>query len=284
MSPFRKFDWIFLVLISAVLGTLTVHHYLNPDQSGHVEITAQNQLVSSNVAPDPAPIAITNMPSRDLASAKKINTQWNHFKERYGSGLQATFLANGRLVAIHGDPNQGNKASGNFRSDDPQKVIARTQEILDAAHDLIGIKATLPVKSPLFQGNEYAAQVAYREELEGIPLAPYGSVSIAVGTDGQLVSLYSDYVPEVNVPNLQAQKQNAETSRDRAIASISDSSAAVRSGGGSIVIWVGTRLPGDEGAGSAPARVARSYFVQGHEVIVDASSGEVIFKKDKRQF
>ena len=246
------------------------------------------------LAKSPAPTVAHKLPdtSRTPASVSapqakapaKRPADWENFKQRYGSELQASFLPSGRLASIQGSPARGKKGASDFRSDDAKLVIARAQEILDAAHDLLGIKNDQPLESPVYRGNEFTAQVVYREAIRGIPLAPFGTVTIAMDSEGELTSLASDYLPELNIPNLADPPQNMEAARDRAIASVGDSSESVRTGGGGMIIWVGSRTPGQSDGEVAPARLARDYFVQGREVIVDASSGEVIYKKDRRVF
>ena len=274
----RKNDWILLSGLTFIMGLLFIHRSLNPEQ-----IAVQTPQVAT-----PAPIAVNagfiaapTQVKRTLA-ATAVNTEraWNKFKDKYGGNLQPGYMNHGLISTIQGSL-ESKPASGRFNASDSQQAIARSKEVLGDVQDLIGYKITQPLTNPVYRGSDQYAEVSFQEQIQGIPIEPFGTITVSLGPEGELKSLYSTYVADINVPNIDTAKLSQDTGRARAIASVTDASPQSRASAGTVVIWA---TPPSSPNGTPQGRAAYSYYVEGRQVVVDASSGEVIFRRDKRQF
>jgi len=166
-------------------------------------------------------------------------------------------------------------AKSGFDPKDPRESVSRANEILAAARAELGIKPDLPLEAPLARGGEASAQVFYREHVGGLPLAPNGSVTVDLGPKGELLSISSDYHPNVTLSG--TLKLDADTARGIALGGGSEQVE-----GGRLVAWVVGRLsrPGEP----LQARRAYEFSVQGKQVVVDAENGAFLFSRDRRRF
>ncbi len=202
------------------------------------------------------PMNVTKKPPSEFPN-------WNAFKAKFGSDLQSEFTPDGKLIAIHGTIGSGQFANSDFRPNDPEKVIMRAREVIHEGRPLLGVRSNWPLDQGVAKEGSISAQVFFNETYDGIPLAPVGSVKVDLGSKGELIALYSDYTSDVHIRNKtvlsQAQAQlKAFSSKDS----------------GSKVIWV----MGQD------AYYAYRFMVQGHQIIIDAQTGQVLSRRDQRQF
>jgi hypothetical protein len=84
------------------------------------------------------------------------------------------------------------------------------------------------------------------------------------------------YVP--GVPLASAADRGRAAARDSALGAAPPRESSGRVEGGRPLIWVSS-------AGAHPsARKAYEYTIEGRQIIVDAGSGKVIFRRDRRTF
>ena len=208
---------------------------------------------------------------------------WEKFRKKFGDDLVAQFSPEGRLLNMRGHAEHSAMASGEFRADDPQKALARARELLAEAASLIKLRPELPVEStsdhPIYQGDETSAHVYFHESSAGIPLAPFGSISVDIGSKGELTGLYSDYVPDLKITN--ERKIGSEEAQVRALAVSPELGTALTRGNGKSIVWV---LRPEQPGGIPEGRHAFEFNVQGTQVIVDAGTGAVLFSKDRRVY
>lgn len=228
----------------------------------------------------PSPVAQVSSAPAHASAVVKVNheTAWRDFSARFGEELKVERSADGHVAAIRGKPGSGEKAAGDFRPNDSDKALARAREVVDAAADLLAIEPGLPLGEPSVRTGAISAQVYFPETLGGLPLAPAGSVTVDLGPQGEILNLTSDYVRGVQVANVRS--LSADQARAKAEAAVPASDASLATIGGNPVVWV-TRT----GEGGAPVgHQAYNFTVAGRQVVVDAGNGDVLFRRDRRQF
>lgn len=229
-----------------------------PAPEGHVSASSQSQ-------------APTSVVDREKALAE--------FKRKFGEDLQVKLTKDGYLASVEGSVTGSARAGAGFDPKDPRKAVARAQEILAAAASLLGVQPEFPLQSPFAQTGATSAQVFYRESVGGMPISPYGRVSIDLGPRGELIGLHSSYVRNISVEN--QRKLDSGAAREYAVAAVKDPGTALRTEGGDSTVWIVS--PPQPGAGqSVIARHAFEFNVKGWQVVVDAQDGRVIYKRDVR--
>jgi hypothetical protein len=216
----------------------------------------------SQLAP-PEPVVPRGAVLRRPAGQRIASLGIDEFRSRYGDKLQASFAADGRLAQIKGQPAEKGSGKG-FDPKNPQQVIARATEIVEAAAGLLRLRSRYPLSEPKAQTGKHSAQVFFTQTREGTPFAPQGQVSVTLGSEGELLGLYSDYLNQVTIANSVA--LDAEAAARSAEASSSQD--------GHRVVWVS----GNE------ARQAYEFSVRGRQVVVDAQNGAILYKRDRREF
>ena len=82
--------------------------------------------------------------NRDRDRFNRSLVLWSQFTEKYGMTLRPQFVENGLLVGINGNIEAGSPSVEEFQPDRPEMVKARSDEILTAAQELLGIQQDLP--------------------------------------------------------------------------------------------------------------------------------------------
>jgi len=198
-------------------------------------------------------------------------------KERFGDGLQLEFDPDGHLVSIRGSV-AGRRAGTSFRPEDPQKAIARAKEVLDLSQELLGLEPDWALGTPISRGNTASAQVYFHQSQEEIAISPEGEIRVDLGSEGQLLSLYSNYVPGVQVSN--SRSLTPDQSKAYALEAASDRGPAPkRADGGYPVIWADrTAATG----GTTRGYHAYEYHVHGEKIVIDAATGKVLSRENRR--
>lgn len=191
----------------------------------------------------------------------KLSERGESFKERFGGELKFEWGESGRLVSIRGS-SASVSAGADYRSDDPQSAISRAKDILEAAGVLLGVQSGLPLENPIAIANAASAQVYFQETLGGVPLAPLGKVTVDLGPKGELLGLDSSYMPNI-APKNAVDSKNMSGSQSK------------------LIVWVSSNRDGE---GRATSRYAYDSMVNGLEVVTDATTGESLFRRDRRVF
>lgn len=202
----------------------------------------------------------------------------SRFKDRYGRDLQAAFAQDGRLASVKGRGPGLARAAGEFDSQSPQHLVSRAREILEAARELLGAGNELELEVTQVRPSASVAQVFLRQMHEGVPVHPFGSLTVQLGSDGQLLGLYSESVPDVDPVN--SVKLSSAEAQDRAAKAVG---STARGEGGQHVLWVEQGLL-PPGGTEVPAKHAYQFSFRGKEVVVDAQTGETLSIRDRRYF
>ncbi|OFZ19903.1 MAG: hypothetical protein A2X94_14705 [Bdellovibrionales bacterium GWB1_55_8] len=206
---------------------------------------------------------------------------WRVFQERFGTQLEPEY-AHGLIVSVHSRQGRGSPATDEFDPRDPQLAIARAREIVEALEKELGITSALPLRDPLHQGTPHAAQVHFRQVVDGIPIAPFGGVTVQLGGEGELLRLDSSVLPSLNVANKVS--LSAEDARTRAMQAFLSGDAEWRAQpgveGGNRLIWVSKPF---SAVGPTEGRHAYEFTIGGDQIIIDAESGRVLLRKSQRR-
>ncbi|MEO5971166.1 MAG: hypothetical protein ABIQ95_14655 [Bdellovibrionia bacterium] len=294
-APKRKFSAALRIfgLVLGVGGAIAGLRFWFSNGEGVQEERLARPIASSAVSlPIPVPSAVPNAPvakkggpsspvakPTSLVDQKTSKEKWQVFTERFGPDLEPQFNADGQLVSIRGVPGQGVAATDDFKTQDPQKVISRGQEILSAAHDLLGLTADLPLSNPIPRGGPLTAQLYFRETYRGLTVLPEGNLKIDLGLKGEILGLSSNYIPEIKV--VSDVRLTSQDAFSKALSSMDEGklpSIAMTHGNssseGNKVVWVTQATQG---------HVAYQFFIRGHEIVIDAGTGEVLSSRDRRQ-
>ncbi len=150
--------------------------------------------------------------------------------------------------------------------------------MIDSARELLGIREELPLGESVARGDSTSAQVFFQEVHDGIELAPAGGVTVDLGPHGELIELSSNYVPAIHVSNQQRLSLGEAELKAQESAG---ASGRVRVEGGARVLWL---TPGRRTGDAQEARHAYDFMVRGKQIVVDAESGSVLYKRDRRMF
>jgi len=148
---------------------------------------------------------------------------------------------------------------------------ARAIEVLRERAAEVRLDPSTRLGAPEVRTGEASTQVYFRQERQGIPLAPLGNVTLDFDPDGKLSGLYSDGVASLKVVNERVLSR--EQAEIRARAAVPSRSVEVQ--GGQAVIWV---MPGGDGTGHH----AYDFSIEGTQIIVDAASGGTLITRNRR--
>lgn len=192
----------------------------------------------------------TRKETAERRHGKDRETLWKEFTRRYGSDLEPRYSTDGRLASLRGTGTPAR--SFQATSEGAEK---RALEVLAAASALLGIEDALPLSNPKSVVTPNSGQVHFQESYEGSPIAPYGTVSVRLGAQGELLGIDSMYVPGVRPSNRRPSSP----------------------GPGSLVVWLSSPTPG------SGARWAYETRENGQQIVRDAETGAVLFRRDRRQ-
>jgi hypothetical protein len=266
---------IFIVALGVGVASMGVRYWLSegrriihPPSVGQVPLTVASMTPISKNQKSP-PVFLF----KESNEVKDRLKKWQAFKQKFGSDLEPQFNSKGQLVSVRGALGQGHPAAHDFRTGDLQKVTLRGQEILKEAQELLGLRAELPLSSPIPRSGPVTAQLYFKETYRGMALLPEGSLKIDLGPQGELLELYSGYLPKINV--VYDGRLSAEDAWVRALASVNrDKASLFPNSGGLKVVWMSQATQG---------HVAYQFFIRGHEIVIDAANGEVLSSRDRKQ-
>jgi hypothetical protein len=181
-----------------------------------------------------------------------------------------SWLDDGGLGTIEARPGGGKKSE--FVSSDPAAVLRRTEEIMRFLKPWLG---ELELSEPLVQPGPRTAQVFYRQSVGGIPLFPPRTVTVLLGPGGELLRMDNGSAREE--VSLQAGEAAAGAGPgvgvEEARGIVRSASGAASVEGGALVAWW---------TGEPPGRKAYEFTTRGARWVVDAGSGKILLREDRR--
>ena len=247
--------------------------------ASRIDLSAGKPSGSPSPSPSPMPVKSPHSVSVEKVFQGKQAVRWKEFQNEFGNELKADFGVSGYLESLRGAPRSGRSAGPGFSIRDSEASIRRARDVIEAARELMGVQPEFPLTSPIAHTSEVSSQVTFRETLGDIPVAPRGTVTVDLGARGEVLGVSSDYVHNIHIVN--TRNLDPEVAKTRAVAAIPDVNPSISPSDGRPVIWVA----GSAGkAGSVEGRHAFEYTVQGRQVIVDASNGEILHRRDRRDF
>jgi hypothetical protein len=215
------------------------------------------------------------------AMQKPLRLQ-REFAAKYGPALQFEMTADGRLASVR----EGNARSipvRNFRAGDHDAVLAAAKQVLEDARNLIKAPPDLEVQSRQVQSDDVSSQVDFVQAKDGVPLAPYGKLTVQFDSSGGLRALYSDYISDIRIVNPRTLSE--DTARQKMLDAISSDPAregrpSFTSRGEAIIYIPAPQISAEP----VPAHHAYRFWLSGREVILDASTGDILFQRDRREF
>lgn len=202
-------------------------------------------------------------------SAHTIEDAWREFQLSFGQDLVAEWTPDGHLVSVKGASGVG-MISPDFDPKDPRSAIERANEVLKASAPLLEIDPEWPLGNAAARSGELSAQVFFQQTYNEVPLAPVGNVKIDLGRRGELLALYSNYAPHVQIINQLRMDSSEARSHVQETGQIE---------GGGKVIWVTGTV-----GGVAQGRHAYQFSVRGHYIVVDGETGATLVHRDMRDY
>lgn len=253
--------------------SLVNHPAPNPSEHDSKKLPKKIQTYDQrkNLPPRPTP-ALRNKPSNN----KHSQDLWSRFSEKYGTALKPQFVENGLLIGIKGGLDTGTPSEEAFHPDHPEVVKRRSDEILAEAQELLGLQTDSPVQSSGVKSGPLTAQVYYEEFYHGKLVLPASGIRIDLGPKGQLISLSSDYAPNLKVVN--QEKINLTQAQEKAIETIHKQSPGLGSispDASQAVIWIHS---------PQEAYAAYRILIDGREVVINAENGSILINRDRRQY
>lgn len=205
-------------------------------------------------------------PARRIASVPK----WHEVERRLGRNLTAKFDGD-RLVEIQGSLEDGLK-SAKFSPEDKQRVAARASEVARWIAPFVNVPQDEWSRARVVTGPR-SAQVYFEQSREGLALFPPGIVSMDFGPAGQLLSLSTrlfeglEIQGEEKIPHTLAESIARE-----------GVSEAVPTSAGRRILWIPHPDPSGD---RTVAYRAYEFFVGPRQILVNATTGHVISKRDR---
>lgn len=199
------------------------------------------------------------------------------FKSRFGLSLELGVDSAGCLVSVKGTPQKATPADGKFAPSDSAQAIVRAREVIRAASEFLCVDATWPLGEPIVSSSPFSAQASFHETRDGLPVLPFGAVSITLGPKGELLGLDSSYSGGGAIAN--ERKLSQDEARAKVSAALpSDTDYSGKALEGRPILWVAARTDG----GTSTVLHAYEYFSHGKQVIVDAGNGAILLKRERR--
>ncbi len=241
---------------------------------------AKRRLHSLQETPAPSPIPSRNPISAEAArqqimngsadgraSAEKRREQSRHIVEKLGKGFAVEYSPEGQLLAITGKPRPDEIREADFKPSSSDQVAKRSRELMKELLPALGLAVGTRLGEPRVQPGEVSAQVYFQQTQEGVPIAPFGSVTLLLGPAGEILRVDNSSLSELHVEG------DAKLSISEArLAAGAAASRIVE--GGEQVVWATSS--------TGAARPAYQFESQGRQIVIDASSGKVILNRDRR--
>jgi hypothetical protein len=241
--------------------------------------TGGSMTTPSNGFPVLAPVPGALIQGRHPLSPASVDERWRHFQKEFGLHFDSTFTLDHRLSHVRAVDRSARPMRG-FDSGNKDAALKRAEEVLKVAGPLIGLNSDYPLSARAVSSDEISSQVEWVQAYRGVPIEPYGRITVQLDQNGGLRGLYSNYISDPVIGN--------EPSLDPVAAKnalISHLDFTVehpeRIGVGELVLF----SPGPQ-VTSSPVILTYGYryWIEGREVILDAAKGEILSERDRRQF
>jgi hypothetical protein len=189
---------------------------------------------------------------------------WNAVEKKYGEALTPNFDSNGKLTSIRGQAEPEKRGKTSFDPKVESSVRKRALEILEDLSELMGVDPKTFTDIQMRTG-EISAQIFFKQTVDGLPVLPVGNTSLVLGPSGEILEMSTDALGSIKIEN------SVSIPVEQAKAYLGDPLAE----GGRLVVWSDT---------SGAARKAYDFVSRGQQVVVDAQNGNILFKRDRRQY
>ena len=194
---------------------------------------------------------------------------------------QLEFTPEGRLSSLR--QKSGPRSVQGYDAAQASHVLSRARSFLGEAAGLLSAAPGTSFGDETVRADPHQGDVFFRQMAQGIPLAPQGSLSLTFGSGGELKALAADLVPGPLEVTGGFQLSSEVASRAATEVLTQELQGAIIQAheikGGARRIWVQSREDG-----TFEGRPAYEFVIRGRKVVIDAQSGVVLLKRDKRIF
>jgi hypothetical protein len=213
-------------------------------------------------------------------SEQETQEAWRRFQSTFGAHLDPTFTPDHRLVRVRAQ--ESANPAEHFSTGNKDSALARAEDILEKSGDLIGLNPEYPLKAQAVRSDEISSQVEWVQTHRGIPIEPYGRITLQLDSQGGVHGLYSSYISDAVIANSPALDDSS--ARTLAISHLHftpdrplESEPTPR---GELILFAqNPQSSGDP----VELKYAYRYWISGHEVVVDAARGDILSERDRRQ-
>ncbi len=203
----------------------------------------------------------------DLRVKSDLREKSTKTLEKIGKDLSPEFSPEGRLIAVTGTPRPELTRETDFKPSREDLVVQRSRALITDLEPALGLAPGTRLGTPRVQPGDVSAQVYFQQSLDGVPVAPFGSVILLLGPAGEVLRVDNGALSDIHLVG--DVKLSVEEAR---LAAGIVASRMVE--GGELVIWAPT-AEGD-------ARKAYQFESQGRPIVVDAGSGKILLNRDRR--
>jgi hypothetical protein len=272
-QQFAAFLFIALILIAAVM--LGLRSSRLPSPMSMLPLSVATISPAPDLKPNRAPVKTTLAP----LSVQDFDRSWKRFQEVFGEGFDATFTDDRRLSHVRAGEGSSIGAL-NYKRGNKEAALKRAEEVLHEAGSLIRIDPVLPLVARDVLSDEISSKVEFAQTYKNVPIEPFGKVTVQLDEAGGLRGLYSNYISDPVITN--EPTQDPSVLKDSLLSQVHftpDHPDQVSTG--TLILFA----PGPQDSESkVPLTYAYRFFVDGREVVVDASNGKILSEKDRRQF
>ncbi len=129
----------------------------------------------------------------------------------------------------------------------------------------------MPLSEPVIAADGVSAQVAFRQSKDGVVVSPVGSIQMHLGSQGELLSCNSEDVSPLQVGN--------ERKLDGAAARAYAEATATANTSLRTQAALPVRVMEINMGSPSTAQHAYQFNVQGHQTIIDAATGKILFQR-----
>lgn len=230
------------------------------------------------VQPGPKSVSHSQISRTALREASRMKELWGVFQAGYGPFDENTFSPDLRLLRLRSD--QSIAAGGGFQSGQRNSVLARGEEIVKNAQELLGLDSFRSLSLASIQTDEFSSQLEWIQTVQGLPIEPAGRLSLQLTQEGGLRGLYSSIIADYRISN-QVSMSMVEA-RQLVFSSLQfhlEHPEKVNDLGHLILFAKNFQ----QSSTQVELRHAYRFWIEGREIIVDADNGQLLSEKDRRQ-
>lgn len=277
----KKKYWGFLAAFSLIVGGLVLLQQATSNKK-NLPAQAPSQFEVSQLVP----AVSQSVDKKDLSSKftkpsdeireTEESWSWDRFLQKYGRSLEPDFSPQGVLLSIRTPHEGGLTRASDFNSENSESILSRSREILGDLKEVLGVSLE-HLGDVVVRGTSISAHAYYRQNIDSIPLQPYGTVSMDLGPQGELIGFYSTLVPGAHLRN----HRTLSVGEVRAIVLSTLNPRPAHFSEGGAIIWV--PAPGNlNGGRTSEAYHAYSYLADGVEIIANAENARILARRDRK--